>query len=157
VSVHFFGAQKNELTPIFPKQSVGKDNLTLKQLHHQLKEYGASKELLLVLSEQLTAIDQFCKPIRDLRNRIVGHLDLKSALKRHPQPLPNLTSEQITKALQLLAGFTRTVQDYFTTVEFDYDLHISPAARNIVHAVSEYIRLQPFASEMERRRLPDGE
>jgi hypothetical protein len=87
-----------------PKQSVGKENLTLKQLYHQLEEYTASQELLANLDGQLTAIDQFCKPIRDLRNRIIGHLDLRTALKQHAQPLPTLPASKSRTRLTCWQG-----------------------------------------------------
>jgi hypothetical protein len=132
-----------------PKATAGKENLTLKQLLHHLETNCTDSELINDLNAKLDGIDAYCRRIRDVRNRVISHLDLKTALRYQADPLPNVSSADITEALRRLVEFMTVIQDRFTTVAYDYVLHISPPPRNIVHAINQFKRLQKL--EMDSR------
>jgi hypothetical protein len=87
-------------------------------------------------------IDAHCLPIRALRNRCIGHLDLQTALKYHPDPLPDVGRKHVVDALGLLADFMNEILGYYTDVYFDFVPVITGPARNIVYGLTEFKRLQ---------------
>ena len=74
-----------------PKKTSGKENLTLEQLVDVVSQHCDNKAFLDQLAAAETDIAANCLPIRRLRNRTTAHLDLKTALKYHPDPLSEIS------------------------------------------------------------------
>jgi hypothetical protein len=128
-----------------------KENLTLKQLLHSIKESGAEQAFVDELTLKEAAIDRHCQPFRERRNRIIGHLDLRTALDEHPQQLPKVDSKQIATFLAMLAELMNIVLGYYTAAYADFEPSIGGPARNIVHALKEFERLR----QLEHKRALD--
>jgi hypothetical protein len=135
----------------FGKKS--KNNLTLKQLLHVLGEHCQDRQFLDHLAAKEKTIEAKCKPIRDRRNRTVGHLDLQTALNYHPDPLPNINRNHVIEILALLAEFMNDVLGHYTYSHADFVPHITGPAGNIVHGLREFKRLLKKESEQELAAL----
>jgi len=134
------------------KGKNAKENLTLKQLLHVVTENCKDHEVLCQLTEIEKKIAEECAPFREIRNRSIGHLDLKTFLDTHPDPLPDIDGALVQRCLDLLAHFMNSILDHFTSTHFDFVLHISPPARNIVYGLKEFQRWLPIISDIERKR-----
>src|SRR5687768_9255530 len=86
-----------------------KENLTLERLLHVVRENSQDQAFYRGLKPKLKAIDKHLRPIRDHRNRYVGHLDLQTAVQYQQNPLPDVTREHVAEALRLLADFLNDV------------------------------------------------
>jgi AbiU2 len=130
-----------------------KQNLTIKQLLHVVRDNCSDSETLNQLAEVEKRIEEECTPFRVLRNRSIAHLDLKTCLNAHPDPLPDIDGQLVQRCLDLLARFMNLVLGHFTSTYFDFSLHISPPARNIVHGLTEFQRWLPIVSQIERKKI----
>jgi AbiU2 len=136
------------------KATSGKENLTLKQLLYVLGDHIPDKRLLARLAALEKEIDDHCEPIRTLRNRTVGHLDLKTALELHPEALPDVDREHVNEALRLLGEFMTAVLDYYrpgTEVDFIPTLTGPPSTLTCI--LKNFKKYQEAYSREERRRL----
>lgn len=132
-----------------PKKTCGKDNLTFNQLLHVLRQHCSDKTFLKRLEAIEKDIAVKCNPIRQLRNRSIGHLDLQTALKFHPDPLPDVGKNHVIEALELIAHFMNQILGYYTYSHADFVPVVHGPARNIVHAMREFKRLQKEEDERE--------
>lgn len=60
---------------------------------------------------------------RDIRNRNIAHTDLDTYMERHPNPLPNVTCDEVTAALKRIAEIMNAVISHYNPDEeiaFDY-------------------------------------
>jgi hypothetical protein len=130
-----------------------KENLTLKQLLHVVKENGADQAFIDLLTAKEAQIDAHCRPFRERRNRTIGHLDLMTALKTHPTPVPQVDSAQIAQFLAMLAEFMNLLLGHYTDAYADFVPTVHGPARNIVHALKEFKRLQKKEYERELAEL----
>jgi hypothetical protein len=128
-------------------------NLTLKQLLHVVSQHCRDANFIGELSASIQAIDDHCKPIRDRRNRAVGHLDLNTALKLHPDPLPYVSNAQIDEAMRFLRNFMSRINGYFAAAERDFVPIIPGPARNIVIGLREALRLRKLEYESQLSAL----
>ena len=89
----------------------GKDqNATIEHLLKDVLHLDASLK-----SELMTLYETFrdaSKPLRDLRNKVIAHLDLPTATKTVPPP-PEATIKEVRAALDALAAFMNAVQTHF--------------------------------------------
>ena len=69
-----------------PPQSMGRDNASLERLVNELS-VSADVNLVQTLRTKVQEFQTHCYPIRQLRNRILAHGDLATALQYHP-PIP---------------------------------------------------------------------
>jgi hypothetical protein len=113
-----------------PKATSGKENLTLKQLLHVVGDHCTDHGFLARLAIKEQAIAAHCKPIREHRNRSIGHLDLKTALNFHPDPLPDIDSAHVIEALRLVADFMNEILGYYTSAHADFVPVVAGPARN---------------------------
>ncbi len=131
----------------------GRDNLTLRRLLHVIELSGPDQKLLAKLRAMLDYIDTYRAPFVDRRNREFGHLDLATALQRHPTPLPAVEIEQFNTAIRLIAEFMNEVLGHYRTTHRDFVPHVTGPASNIVHAMREFKRLQQAEHERQIAQL----
>jgi hypothetical protein len=136
-------------------RKVVMENLTLKQLLHLVGEHCADVQFLANLTAAVADIDKHCEPIRDRRNRAIGHLDLQTALNYHPDPLPSVTSAHIDEALRLIRDFMNEVNGYFAAAHADFTPVIHGPARNIVHGLKEFQRLRKLNHQRQLAELQE--
>jgi hypothetical protein len=89
---------------------MGNDNLSLTALVQQCGEIDSVPELL---KDFLDA----CKPVRQYRNKRVGHNDLNTTIKPRDNPLPGIGRDQIDRILQLAGAILNTVYQRFVGKE----------------------------------------
>jgi AbiU2 len=136
-----------------PKQTGKKENLTLDRLLHVITHQPADPRLVSKLEEQLKEINSACEPFRVRRNRTLGHLDLETALRTHPEPLPAIERVQIMNVLDRIARFMNEVLSHYTAAHADFVPLISGPARNIVHGLREFQRLRKLEYERQIAEL----
>ena len=130
-----------------------KQNLTLEQLHHAIDSSDNDPTFLRAITEKLQATNSHCKPIRKTREKIIGHFDMPTILKPNSNPLPEVTWEDLKKALQLLAEFMNEISVHFTGGCIDFVPIITGPARNIVYGLREFKRLQKLEYEQQQAEL----
>ena len=128
-------------------------NLTLDQLHHAIDSSCNDRTFLQAITERLHEIDSHCKPIRKIREKIIGHFDMPTILEPNSNPLPNVTWEDLKKALQLLAEFMNEISVHFTGGYIDFVPTITGPAKNIVYGLREFKRLQLLEYEQQQAEL----
>jgi AbiU2 len=130
-----------------------RENLTLRRLLHVIEQSGPDQAFLDRLHVMLDHIDIYCAPFVERRNREFGHLDLATALPRHPTPLPAIEIEQFETAIRLIAEFMNEVLGYYRAAHRDFVPHVTGPASNIVHAMREFKRLQQADHERQVAEL----
>lgn len=98
-----------------PPRSMGKDNLSLSALVQQCGRVNSVPELL---KDFLDA----CEPVRQYRNKRVGHNDLNTTIKPRDNPLPGIGRGQIDRVLQLASVILNTIYQRFV----DGELYFAP-------------------------------
>lgn len=95
-----------------PPQSVGKDNASLACLIDMLTPFidGA---LANELQSELKDFQSRCEPVRQIRNRILAHYDLATALKYHPDPLPGISRAYIEEVLEKIRKLLGDIEEHF--------------------------------------------
>lgn len=95
------------------------DNASLAQLIDLLEPHVDSA-LLASLRASHYDLVEYCRPIRDLRNRILAHDDLATALHYHPEPIPGISRADVEGALQRIRQLITRVEQRFRDSETDY-------------------------------------
>lgn len=134
-----------------PSTTGRKENLTLARLAEALDSANADSSLRQQFSLQLTDLDQTCTPLRDWRNRRLGHSDLPTALGSSPNPLPDVTWNAIDEALRKVRLLMNLPERHFLDSEFFYE-HFTDLndGEEIVFHLEEARR---FEDEEKRRAL----
>lgn len=96
------------------KGKNAKENLTIKQLIHVIAQNCTDTAFITRLEGLEKDIETACAPFRDLRNRSIGHLDLKTILQLHPDPLPfvdlKLIENTLNRDFPIRIGFVVLVE-----------------------------------------------
>jgi len=102
-----------------PPQSEGKkDNLSLLTLTQQCGRIDNVTELLRDFRDT-------CKPVRQYRNKRVGHNDLNTTIKPHDNPLPEIGRGQIDRIVQLASKILNAISQHYAS---DLELSFKPFA-----------------------------
>jgi hypothetical protein len=131
-----------------------KDNLCFERLIHVLRDNCADKEFLDRVAAEKDAILAHCKPIKELRHRRIGHRDLSTALKYHPDPLPNIDRGHMQAALDMIAELMNEVEAYFENRTTAY---AHPTLLGTGSDLLDYLRFVLEMNEKEKRRLLGGD
>ena len=95
-------------------------NLSLEQLQARLTEYGEA-ELAAQTRQFLDQLHTKCDPFRIWRNKRLAHLDLTTAMKSQPDPLPGISREMIEDALELGREFMNSIERFYHDSEMGYE------------------------------------
>jgi hypothetical protein len=130
-----------------PRQLGKYSNLSLHSLLESMVSF--SPEALVLVSEGLLAeLDAVCAPIRDIRNRRIGHLDLPTALNAHPTLLPGVSQEMVERALALMRQLLNGIQGHYDKAETAYlDTWLRGDGNDIVF----------YLEQFEKQRLAEEE
>jgi hypothetical protein len=120
-----------------PKDNL-KENLTIDQLLHLVREHCADTEFADELAARKAKIDALLPPIRDRRNRAFGHLDLPTAVGEHPSPLPSVKSDVMGEAIQLIGKLLVEVNHYFTGAWLDTTPNPQWSGESLLRALNEW-------------------
>jgi hypothetical protein len=95
-----------------PPRSAGKDNASLAHLVDMLTPF-IDAAFIDELRSELEGLQAYCEPIRQLRNRLLAHDDLATALKYHPDPLPGISRAYIEEALEKIRRLLGDIEEHF--------------------------------------------
>jgi hypothetical protein len=121
-----------------PPQSMGKDNLSLTTLVQRLDKPGNASELLKDFLEA-------CEPVRQYRNKHVGHNDLNTTIKPQDNPLPGIGRKHIDRIVQLAERILNVVYQFSVNSE----LFFEPAQIGGADALIFWLRM---AKEYETKK-----
>lgn len=128
-----------------PAQSCGKDNLSVNVLVDKLRHIPE----LATLSQKF---HDSCKPVRDYRNKRVGHNDLRAALKPRADPLPNVTRVDIEDILASGAKLINHVYHFYVNGELSFKpFGFGGGGKDLVHWLKD-----AWERDQEDRRRPSG-
>ena len=103
-----------------PARSGKFDNLSLEQLQKQMEGLG-EPQLAARLRELLDELHSRCTPFRAWRNKQLAHLDLSTAMKSNPDPLPGISRQMIEEALELVREYMNEIQRRYCHSETGYE------------------------------------
>jgi len=95
-----------------PPRSAKKDNVSLARLIDTLTPF-IDTALVDELRSELNNLQSYCKPLRQLRNRLLAHDDLATALQYHPDPLPGINRAYIEGVLEKIRKLLGDIEEHF--------------------------------------------
>lgn len=95
-----------------PPKSAGKDNASLARLIDMLKPF-IDVALFNELQLKLKDLQIYCEPIRQLRNRLLAHDDLATALQYHADPLHGISRAYIEGILERIRELCGDIEERF--------------------------------------------
>ena len=96
-----------------PPQTMGNENLSLVTLIQQCSRIDNMTELLKDFRDA-------CEPVRQYRNKRVGHNDLNTTIKPYDNPLPGIGRNQIDRILQLASRILNVIYQHFVNEELAF-------------------------------------
>lgn len=95
-----------------PPQSARKDNASLARLIVMLKPF-IDTTLADELRSELEDLQTYCEPVRQIRNRLLAHDDLATALQYHSDPLPGINQAFIEGVLEKIRKLLGDIEERF--------------------------------------------
>lgn len=143
-----------------PPRSVGKDNLSLYQLHATLEQSGH-----VVIADQvaplIASFKAKCEPARKRRNKAIAHNDLST--RRAAVPLNGPSREEVEKALLALRAVMNCVEVHFTQSQTAFEhLRTEADGDSLIKRLLEAKRYRELVAEGSiprtdwRGRYPNG-
>jgi len=131
-----------------PSTTGRKENLTLFRLAESLDAANADSVLRQRFGSQLEGLSQTCSPLREWRNRRLGHSDLPTALGAS-LPVPQVTWSAVDEALARVRELMNFIEKHYLDNEFFYE-HFTDLndGEDLVFYLEEARRCE----EEERRR-----
>ncbi len=132
-----------------PATSGKFDNLSLEQLHARLAKYG-DQQLTAQARSVLDQIHSKCKPFRAWRNKRLAHLDLTTAMKSKPDPLPGISRQMIEDSLELVRKFMNMIEGHYNDSEVGYQHFIMHSDGEALLAMLQYgLRYEELLKEQK--------
>jgi hypothetical protein len=103
-----------------PAKSGKHENLSLEQLQSQLHQHG-DPTLTAKCRPLLDKIHSQCQVFRVRRHKTLAHLDLPTAMKQLPQPLPGVSRQMIEDALETVRDYMNTIEAHYNDNEWGYE------------------------------------
>ena len=103
-----------------PARTGGFENLSLKQLQTRLETNGEAA-LAQKNREILDELHIQCEPFRTWRNKRLAHLDLSTAMRSSPNPLPGISREMVENALQHVRTYMNQIEQHYNDSEYGYE------------------------------------
>lgn len=103
-----------------PAKSGKNNNLSLEQLQSQLHQHG-DPTLTTKCRTLLDKIHCQCQVFRIRRDKTLAHLDLPTAMKQLPQPLPGVSRQMIEDALETVRHYMNAIEAHYNVNEWVYE------------------------------------
>jgi len=97
-----------------PLHSMGKDNLCLERLLLGIDK-KTHPDIAKILYDKIETAKECCRTVRSHRMRKLAHLDLRTALNSHPEPLPKVTIGDIDRAVKSVQDVVRSFSQLILT------------------------------------------
>ncbi len=120
-----------------PARSRRFENLSLKQLQSRLGAHGDQK-LAARTRSILDELHSKCEPFRVWRNKQLTHLDLTTAMKSSPDPLPGISRQMIEEALGLVRKYMNQIEGHYRNSEIGYEHFIMRSDGEALVAMLRY-------------------
>ncbi len=118
-----------------PKESAGKDNLTVQRLPEMCEEPDLREEIERLVREAVSTT-AFA---RDWRNRRISHSDLARAIDPSPEPLMEATLEKAKAALDAVHAVLDTISTRLLRTGIENDVVTRPRARAFIAYASQLV------------------
>ena len=129
-----------------PEGTGKRQNLTLKALQRELR--SCMGESSSVMDEPIEKFDMACGKIRERRNKQIAHLDLETALDRHPELMSGPTLEEIDGALNALGEAMSAFSLSARETAMAYELTITHAdGETLIKRLQEGLRYRELVEE----------
>lgn len=115
----------------------GFENLSLEQLQNRLETDGEAT-LAQNNREILDELHIQCEPFRTWRNKRLAHLDLSTAMRSSPNPLPGISQEMIENALQLVRTYMNQIEQHYNDSEYGYEHFLMQSDGDALVAMLRY-------------------
>ena len=102
-----------------------KTNLSLRRLVDNIEASGNDK-LKEIVKNVLDSVQPNFEFARNHRNRRIAHIDLKTRMKTHLEPLSSYTNDKVNDALKDIGNVMNVVQHHYESSETLYSHSISP-------------------------------
>lgn len=96
------------------------ENLSLEQLQGRLEILG-DPNLAVACRKLLDTLHTQCSPFRVRRDKKLAHLDLPTALRTGPQPLPAISRQMVEDALLTIRTYLNTIEAHYNDSELRYE------------------------------------
>jgi hypothetical protein len=106
-----------------PPQMGVHENLTLQRLIDQVRPI-LDKQTADDLQFQFAEARRCCQGLIQLRNKCIGHHDLRTSLKYHENPLPGIGKKVVIEALERIAGVIHVIETAFAEPITTFDAQI---------------------------------
>ncbi len=120
-----------------PARSGRFDNLSLEQLQSRLGAHGDQK-LAARTRSMLDELHSKSEPFRSWRNKQLAHLDLATAMKSSPDPLPEISRQMIEEALGLVRKYMNKIEEHYRDSEIGYEHFIMQSDGEALVAMLRY-------------------
>ena len=105
-------------------RTAGKDNASFGRLLEMLTPH-IDADLTDELRSELDDLQAHREPIRQMRNRLLAHDDLATALRYHPDPLPGISRAYIEEILERVRSFLGNIEEHFLGSRISHELVIT--------------------------------
>lgn len=102
-----------------PAMTFKKENATVHHLLNEVEKLNVP-ELMAKLPPLYKTFSEACQPVRELRNKVIAHIDREIALRKASAP-PTATVGQIREALEALSALMNAIEAYFDGSETAYE------------------------------------
>lgn len=120
-----------------PPRSTGKSNLTIQQLPARIREESFRREVTNLNDAAVTGA-RFC---RERRHRRIAHRALDLSLGVPKQPLPDLTRESVTSAIEGLSKILNVVSFHYLKSTTEFGLVSNPGgALALIRVLSDGVQ-----------------
>lgn len=136
------------LSKLTDPAATGKnENLSLGHLQMQLDKHG---DQALSARNKLTLknLHDQCSPFREWRNKHLAHLDLQTAMKTSPTPLPGVSREMIDNALSTLRDYLNAIEQHYDNSECEYqNVVMSDDGDALIETIRDGLRYEELVQE----------
>ena len=125
-----------------PTETGGKTNLSLARVAARFDHVPGLRELR-------EEFKQACRPVETIRNKLVGHRDLDTALNLHVNPLPGIGRNDVDDIIRLAGKVLNVLVRSVSDTQYCFDLR--PIGDG--QALLESLRVAEQVDQAERERI----
>ena len=132
-----------------PPATSGHQNASLRTLLNALRS-ALTPSMFSDLDRNLADLERYCKPIRDVRDRLIAHDDLATALDYHPDPLAGISRAFVEGSLLRLREWFGTIEALYRGNPTSHEYVISRGDGDYLMSVLQ--SAQEWARERREQR-----
>jgi len=126
----------------------GRENASLAMLSERVRELR-NDPLAESLDKILSEIETLAQPLRGLRNRVLAHSDLATALKNEPDP--GIAATTLDQILEKIRRFMNLIEGHYSKSK-SHTFYDKPALSNDARTLLHYLKDALAQEDAERVR-----